>query len=181
MGAVKGERRKELKQQAFAFGKEISPARNAFTRKRRNYLTAVINGDFKSAEAIENALIQRLGGHPNPRLRDALQDNKSRQKFVELLRNGVPLSNALKISLLSLERRQITDPFIKGKPKYRRPEVLRLEKEALEFEYESLRLSLKNAEKLGLKGIQENLKEEITAIAKQIHEYSRLMEKRLVE
>jgi len=95
------------------------------------------------------------------------------------LRQGIPLSNALKISLLISDLRARKDIHLPDNPRYRKPEVLRQELEIIELEYQSLRLARKKAEEFGLREIEARLRQKISSKAKSINEYYTIFKKRL--
>lgn len=181
MAATSAQTRLAIKRQFFSLAKEIRGTTNFFGRKRKNYLTAVVEGDWNAVRETETKLVERLRREKNRAINNVLSNAKLSDKLVSFLRMGIPLSNALKITILESNFPAIDSLHLPHSSRHRKPEVLRHELEIIKFEYESLRLARTNAEKFGLTAIEAKLRKKLVGRAKLIAAYQKIFSTRLIE
>ncbi len=174
MGATNSSTRLHVRRTMFRRAKELSSAVNAFGRRRRQYLNAVLQGNISDAAAIEQKIIVLLEKTHRPEIQAILANARSRRNLLQMLREGYPLANAITIAVAK-SKMPTTYLHLPGNPNHRKPKILRKELEITIYEYQTARLVLRKAKQNGLTGLLPELHKKIERKAQQILAYQHIL------
>ncbi len=175
MGAINSRTGRALKQEVFSVAARVKGPSNYFHRHRRNYLSAVVNGEQKIVRQIDKEIILRLGRLEGSTAQIVFRKKLWERVLLGYLHKGYPLANALLLLSLRVRRASIVNPQVNEYLRYRKPAVLEIEKKISQLEYLSLKLALQNAKRNGLTELATTIEKEVVSKARAVSAYERTL------